>query len=248
MKNRSRHYAHAPITEAVIAFHCEESNESTLGDILQVAAQLKDDYPKRSDVAQVQFRLDTAVPQSSNAGRETIGYKIASGDEKSIAALTPSTFTFSRLAPYDRWETFRDEARRVWSAYASFCHPRTVTRVGVRYINRVDIPDPHGAGVDLDVYFRTAPRIASELPQAMKAYFFRVELPIQRPNGIVIITETGVPPAAPNVVSAILDIDAVVQNVQLGVEDAWGAVEQLRNEKNAVFEACITDATRELIE
>jgi uncharacterized protein (TIGR04255 family) len=242
------HYEHAPITEAVIAMGCELPDETRLEDLLKVHARLKSDYPKRADQLTVQFHLEAAAAaQGKVSPPELIGYQMASADGKQLVRLTLNEFAFSQLAPYDRWETLRAEAKRVWDTCESVLHPQRITRVGVRYINRIDIPDPNGTGIDLDVYFRTAPRIAPELPQAMKTYFVRVELPVSDPHGILIITETAVFPPSPDVVSALLDIDAVVQNVDLDIPNAWRTVEELRHKKNAAFEACITDAVRDLI-
>ena len=241
------HYEHAPITEAIIAIGCELPAEIRLEDLLKVHAQLKSDYPKRAEQFTVQFHIEMAEPQGKVSPREVIGYQLVSEDGKRIVRLTLSEFGFSQLAPYDRWETLRAEAKRTWDVYESVLHPRRITRAAVRYINRIDIPNASGTGVDLDVYFRTAPKIAPELPQLMKTYFVRVELPIRGSNGVLIITETAVPPASPAVISAVLDLDAIVQNVDLDVAQGWRIIDELRDEKNAAFEACITDATRDLI-
>ena len=45
--------------------------------------------------------------------QEQNGYIFASSDERQIFQARLDGFSFSRLAPYDRWETFRDEARRL---------------------------------------------------------------------------------------------------------------------------------------
>jgi uncharacterized protein (TIGR04255 family) len=102
--------------------------------------------------------------------------------------------------------------------------------------------------IDLDFYLRTAPKIAPELPQQMKTYFVRVELPSKHPNGLLIITEATAAPPGPNVISVLLDIDAIVQNINVSAADAWNIVDDLRHEKNQAFEACITDSVRSLIE
>ena len=80
----------------------------------------------------------------------------------------------------------------------------------------------------------------------MKAYFIRVEIPSTLPNGVLVITETAGQPPRPNVASVILDIDAVVHDVKISIDTAWQIIEDLRQEKNNAFEACITDETRKL--
>jgi uncharacterized protein (TIGR04255 family) len=42
------------------------------------------------------------------------GFKFTSLNKQQILQAQIDGFTFSTLAPYDRWELFRDEARRLW--------------------------------------------------------------------------------------------------------------------------------------
>jgi uncharacterized protein (TIGR04255 family) len=132
--------------------------------------------------------------------------------------------------------------------YASITNPLKVVRVGVRFINRLDLPNPNGGGVDLDQYLRTAPRIAPELPQQLESFFLRFQLlTAGEPPARLTITETGLEPANPDVVSILLDIDAFVQGIEVAGPTAWQFIERLRHEKNSAFESSITDATRKLI-
>jgi uncharacterized protein (TIGR04255 family) len=211
-----------------------------------VHASLKPDYPKRAEQFSVQFQLDQGEGLGKVSPRELIGYQLKSEDEKRLVRLTLHEFTFSQLAPYDRWETLRAEAKRVWDVYESTFHPRRILRVAVRYVNRVDIPNPQETGIDLDVYFRTGPKIAPELPQMLRTFFVRLELPFRDPNGVLIFTQANAQPPSPGVVSTLLDFDVIMQNVDFDVATAWRTVDELRDIKNSAFENCITDTAREL--
>ena len=153
---------------------------------------------------------------------------------------------FSQLAPYDHWEVFREQALRAWNHYEATLCPQRIVRVGVRYINRIEIPVAPSGHIDLDQYFRTGPKVAPELPQVMKTYFLRLELPMADPNSILIITQTAVPPTKPGFLATLLDLDAVMQNLDFNSDAAWKTIDELREHKNQAFEACITDLTREL--
>ena len=251
METPRRHYAHAPITEAVIALGFELPNEIALNDLAAGHATLKQDYPIRDEHFQVQVRVEAAEREGKVTPAELLGYHFASEDRKRLILLTLKDFTFSQLAPYDRWETLRSQAKQAWNLVELFIHPQKVTRASVRFINRIDIPIRETQHIDLDDYFRTAPKIAPELPQELKTYFIRLELPMpgstDNSNRVLIITET--PAAAPNanVISAVLDIDAIVQNMSTNAAEAWAIIEELRDVKNFAFEACITDGIRNLI-
>ena len=247
MQITPRHYKHAPITEAVIAIGFESQSGAGQQDIRGMHDLLKSAYPKRTEVFEIQVQVEpTAELPGRSGSRQVIGYQFAAGDEKRIVRLGRTEFAFSQLAPYDRWETLRAEAKRVWDLAEPILGIKQITRVAVRYINRIDVADPDGRGIDLDRYLRTAPRIAPELPQMMRTYFVRLELEFKHPHGVVIITETAAPPPSPGIVAAVLDIDVIMQNVSFDAQTAWQTVEDLRHEKNRVFESCITDESRKL--
>lgn len=243
-----RHYEHAPITEAVIELPCGLLPETRPSDLLRVCDQIKSDYPKKSDQHEAQVMLDVLAGSSSSAQR-LIGYRLLSDDERQIVQVRLNAFAFSRLAPYDRWETMRAEALRLWTVYRNSLSPVRISRIGVRYINRVDVPSQNpDQGIDLDQYFETAPRIAASLPQRMTNFFMRLQIPINGTGATAIVTETGVPSAVAGSVSTILDIDTFIQADHFDEESAWKATDFLRDQKNRFFEACITDKVRELIQ
>ncbi|HAG97354.1 MAG TPA: TIGR04255 family protein, partial [Ktedonobacter sp.] len=56
-------------------------------------------------------------------------------------------------------------------------------------------------------------------------------------------------PTTPEVVTVIFDLDLFRQKIwNSDDEDIWSFLEELRYRKNEVFEASITDKTRELID
>ncbi len=65
---------------------------------------------------------------------------------------------------------------------------------------------------------------------------------------MLIIHESLVPPESTDVISIILDLDLFRQQVwQSGDEAIWHFLDQLRERKNQVFKASITQKTKELI-
>lgn len=245
MSEAQNHYSRAPITEAIIDLHCDLPNVPGLKDLLGVRTLLGEAYPNHEEFRSVLMQF--APGSSVTSTEQVVGYRFLNNDGNRIALVRRDGLSFSWLAPYDRWESFRAQARRVWESYSSVFNPTQITRVGVRYVNQIDIPVSLGHGIELDDYFRTGARIAPELPQQLDAYFVRLQLPLSRLKGMLIITQTGVPPRSPLTVSALLDIDAVVSGVPVDVATAWKIVDDLRAEKNLAFEACITDRVRNLI-
>jgi len=238
-----RHYDHAPIVEAIIEIQCQVPTAANLADLLKFHAGVSVDYPGKQEQHEVEISVSGPANAANTAGRQ-VGYRFISQDQKQVVMVSLRSFAFSRLAPYDRWESMCAEARRLWEIYRSTLRPIKITRIGVRYINRIDVPT-QGTGINLDDYFETAPRIASSLPQNLTSFFMRLQIPIE--GAMLLISETTALPPGPNIISTLLDIDVFAQGDNLNGDGVWQDIERLRNEKNRAFEACITNKVRDLI-
>lgn len=241
-----RHYPKAPITEAIIDLRVELPSDIGLEELRRAHAGQEQGYPhiKQMNLAFGQMHLGDEV--TTTASTKPVGHLIRSGDGKQIYQARLDGFTMSRLAPYERWETFRDEARRLWNVYKAAVSPQRVVRVAVRYVNRIDIPLPLH---DFKDYLRTVPEVSPDLPQGLAGYFMRLEIPMEDIKSRCLLNEAIIKPAAPNVVSVVLDIDVFrTEDLPTEEDEIWGFVEDLRIQKNSVFEACITDKARELFQ
>lgn len=178
------------------------------------------------------------------------GHLFTSADGRQIVQARLDGFTFNRLAPYEWWERFRDEARFHWERYRDLAKPTAITRIALRYINCLQIPLPIK---DFKDWILTTPEIAPALPQGLKTFFMRLEVP-HRTGAIVIVTETIKQPETPagsdqHVLPLILDID-VIHERQFSPDssDVWASFENLRNLKNEFFFNSVTDRTKELFQ
>lgn len=237
-------YPRAPITEAVIDLSLAQGAEPSVETLRSVS---DGGYPHQDPLlfGQVQF-----APSTATATQGTLGWRNRSADGHQIYQARVNGFGISRLAPYQSWVPFAREARRLWTLYQEVVGQCALQRLGVRYINRIDIPLPLD---DFGDYLRTAPVVSEHLPQGLSHYLMSVTIPIDEVVNAV-VTEAILPASAPSgkpdtgpIVSLLLDID-VSQAVSIpeNMSDVWDRFEHLRRVKNHVFEACITDKTREL--
>jgi uncharacterized protein (TIGR04255 family) len=149
------------------------------------------------------------------------------------------------LKPYDKWETLRDEARELWQHYVQIASPESVTRVALRYINRIEIPLPIR---DFKDYILTTPEIAPDLPQGLGSFFMRLVIPDPKAQAVAVVTQTveSVDESS-NRLPLIFDID-VFRMAAFGVQDEalWEMCEQLHDLKNEIFFKSITPKAKEL--
>jgi uncharacterized protein (TIGR04255 family) len=246
----SGRYSRAPIIEAVIEIRVSLDPSITLSRLARIEKRESQRYPnvqKRMEV-QGEIGLQETGVSASAVGSQT-GHVLTSRDEKYIAQIRMDGFSCSRLAPYESWTPFHNEAMRLWALYRQVASPKIVNRLGVRYINRLDIPSQI---IEIKDYLRTSPEISPALPQTLAGYFMQIQVPLPEHTAMVNINSTIVEPPTPNTTSLILDIDTFRQ-VELSTssesfdDDLEKALAELRRAKNFVFEGCITPATREMI-
>jgi uncharacterized protein (TIGR04255 family) len=240
-----QHYPHAPITEAIIDIRIREADSSKLTQLDALSEQLKADYPTRVNRNYAQGRFEFGKEISTTASQNPVGYLFKSTDEKDICQARLDGFTLSRLAPYESWDPFRNEARRLWKIYEDALKPEEIVRLAVRYINRIEIPLPID---DLSDYLRIYPEIPEGQPNtSLSGLFMKVSIPQEDINATCMITEALEKSRTPKTASIILDIDLYRdQTIPQAYEEMWDYFEMLHDRKNVIFESCITNKSREL--
>lgn len=239
------HYAHAPLTEALLDIRVELPTEVGLSKLAEVHHGQEEDYPKREELLVVHGQMTVGPEIGASARQTSNGYRFVSKDGRQIFQARLDGLTFSRLAPSEAWGPFRDEARRLWNAYRSIANPKNITRIGVRYINRLDLPLPI---TDFKDYLRTVPEISSGMSQGLSGYFMQLQLPQADLNAMLVLNQALIPPPAPKLVSVLFDIDLYSDSdLPSDEQGLWERFEAFHDRKNKVFEASITDRVRRLI-
>src|SRR3990172_2747443 len=138
-------FSNAPITEAVLELRVRLSQEVDVARLATFQETLKEEYPlkreRRSWETGFQFKSEHP-PEIVGQSVKPMGYLLTSADGKQVVKARLDAFALSRLKPYDCWGTFRDEARTLWKRYVEIASPETITKVSLRYINRIEIPLP----------------------------------------------------------------------------------------------------------
>lgn len=143
------HLPNAPIVEAVI--HCRARVEKKLVPSA-LLEQLKDrmpDYPVSQRQQEIGVNAEIGPEGTAlNQSHSWHGFRFQSADKLQIAQYTRNGFVFSRLKPYQDWETFQVEAQRLWSIYCEVAEPSEIQRLGVRFINLIPV-EPREVGAIL---------------------------------------------------------------------------------------------------
>lgn len=238
-------YPNAPIAEAVLEVRISELGEADFAAVMRlVDAQ----YPRRDETAFIGAEIESGpLGVATRATRTLNGVRLASDDGLQIVQLRNNGFAFSRLAPYEDWGTFYAEARRLWFLYLdSISDSVEPTRIALRFINQIAVP---AGPVDIDDYLRTRPEISEDIPNATSGYFLSLDIELPMYEASVRITETVLGPNEEDQrTRLVLDIDVFREHIPsaFSADEMDAIFAKLRNAKNLVFEASITDNARSL--
>lgn len=249
MKNKSEHiiFTNAPITEALIDIQVSFQSPPSLSTFESFHEALKGSLPVKEarHVVKSSTRFVKGVPQQTIPDEPYIdGYRFRSPESNKILQCRQDGFTFNKLKPYENWEVFRTEANEYWKLFIEKVAPVKVNRLGLRYINRIELPLPF---IDFKEYLLSAPEVAPKLPQSLSHFFMSFSIPYPEHGAMAIITQTMENQTLPAKLPIILDID-VFQDVNFKPEDSgiWERLDLLRNIKNDIFSNSLTDKAKEM--
>jgi uncharacterized protein (TIGR04255 family) len=240
-----RHLNRAPIAEAVIELRIRAGNGVPLELLDKLVERWKSDYPTASKVESLAATLGIQQGRPlTDTQYQQLGLLAKSANAQRAVQFRIDAFAFSRLSPYSSWEQVRPEALRLWGSYRETVRPDLVTRVGVRYINRLRLPLP----VDLTAYFTSAPIVPEMLPQTLRSYLTRKVLHDRDTGNSVTVTQASEPSSDPDHIVVLLDVDAF-REVDLDssrFSEIDSVLESLRDLKNRAFFGSITERTVEM--
>ena len=174
------------------------------------------------------------------------GFLLRSDDQADTAIISQNSLIVARLAPYRGWDTLHEQFISAWKSWKKVAKTKPISRVGVRYINRIDIPLKGENKIDLEDYLTFYPKVPELGNSPMVEYLIQVTQPI---NSLwtATITSTLLPPPLINHISLLLDIDVFrTESIPLNDEDLWAMIAEARIIKNTVFQSCITHKSMEL--
>lgn len=150
------HFTKAPIIEAIIDLKVVLPDDCTVDSLESMHKHILRRFPTKEPLYGGSFQLQAgeAVDIRLTDSHHLQGYRFVSDDKVRTCQAQLSGFTFNHLTPYTSWEPFRDEAKELWQVYKEVCRPSVITRVAVRYINRLELPGPF---LDFKDYLRTFP-------------------------------------------------------------------------------------------
>ena len=256
------HLSRAPIVEALIDFRVRLPADFEVTRFKDVHAQFEAAYPKIEERKFNEHKFEHAPdkePSHTIADRGIHGYLFHSADGTQIVQFRRDGFTFNRLKPYTSWEQVFAEATWFWKLYVQTCQPIDISRIAVRYINRLMLPGPD---LEFSDYLAAPPptpggptsSLADIRPEAAAATSFiggfvsRVTINDLDAGITAAVVQALEPPADDRYIPVLLDIDVFQKDMlELSPDAVLIRFDKLREAKNCAFFGSITNKTLEML-
>jgi len=239
-----RHLRSAPITEAIIDARVKARASFNPSAFVGIHAQIADRFPVKEERkgGQVTFRVGSTgptEPEFQDLG--TQGFFFKSPDERLIAQFRNDGFTLNRLKPYTSWEDLFPIALDLWNLYVATAAPEAVTRIGLRYINHIMLPD---GVIELNDYLRAVPPIPEELPQFLGPFQSRLTIHDPDAGCAAHVAQSFEPGHHGRGPTLLLDIDAFREvDMVPGDPEVVATITHLHDFKNKIFFSMVTEDT-----
>jgi uncharacterized protein (TIGR04255 family) len=230
----------APIIAAVVEFRFDDDLPNPL--IQRIAAKVAKGYAERTNLRTSQIEVNPAL-QVANFLPPIDMVKLSSKDQTEVFSVGAQACSIEQLSPYPGWSLFFARLARDWNLIDKLLRKRKITRIGVRYINRIDLPLSVGRdypGEYLNISIGIPQQLANSTHVALN---YQAEY---GPRPFKIILNTGFADSPiPKMHSIVLDIDVISEkNVPQSTEEIFAMLGEIRQIKNEIFEESITEYAR----
>jgi uncharacterized protein (TIGR04255 family) len=242
----TRKYRKAPVVEALceIFFEGSEWDDAVVGEFY---GRVKHRFPKRNQ-EEVQ-QAESAVASTNSTGDATspaAPMQFLNETRNSILQLRKNLLVVNQLQPYPTFADWRPNIEFALEHYWELAKPRGVKRIGLRYINRIVIPE---SPIRMEHYFGIYPNLPQEMGDVHGGYMVRVQIPCSQTGHAMLITLASAPADDPKHTAHLLDLYATFQSeLPAGKHVVIAQTTAAHENVEKTFESSITDRLRNLFE
>lgn len=243
---KHRKYKNPPAIEVLfeVFFSETQSNLTLFGDFYQ---QIKSDYTKQEQLRNVglemNFTQENVQTKQINQGNMM---RFSKEDNSELVQISENLLTFNKLKPYLGYEYFRKNVKKVLKPYLELVKPKYSERIGMRYIDRIQIPED---SFELDKYFNFSLNFANEEFSTINGISFKVQLTPKHKDHQLFVTLNSVVSSEKGKSEFILDTyDILLLQKETDENYILSVLDEAHENIEYIFESVITDSTRDLFE
>ncbi|WP_374428990.1 TIGR04255 family protein [Tabrizicola sp.] len=235
-------YVAPPIIEAVVQYSFSDNLDIKV--VSSACDVLMDHFASKTDRRSVSSTIDLQTAQVKSDVQH-IGFELVNGDGNRILILDTNSVVLSQKGTYSGWGDFVSWIDAELTNIITLIGDVSVSRLGVRFVNRLDVPLQDNLGRFED-FVTVYPRDFSFGGTNVTRFIVSFSREIPETNHGFNITCGTVESPAPASLGILLDIDAFAVFLDgRPMSNLSETLAELREVKNKVFEESITDAARE---
>lgn len=251
----SRHqYRRPPIAEATCLVHFVPGQEWDLPLLGHLVDNFRSFYPGKPKEQRSVESEASATPGDPDGSQFQTRHKIRtrvllpSNDDTRLVSIGRNELGFHVLPPYGGWEAFREQIQQGLGIYQQTAAPQGVTRIAVRYLNKLGMPDGR---LELARYLTKVPEYPEGIPVTrMAAFFTRFGFDYPDEPIHLAVTLADVETKAGERPSFVLDIETIwlAGGDAVPLTEVITKIDDLKKRVSVVFESYITEAAREFFD
>jgi uncharacterized protein (TIGR04255 family) len=234
-------YKNPPVIEAVCEFKFTPEQPVDITVIGLFYDKIRGEFPNKQQQTGVASRVEEGA----------FGFEIqqrvqfSRANHSAAVGASPDILTIHQLKPYTTWHDFKSLILRNFEIFKELIEPKSIKRVGLRYINRFDFNESQIER--LEDNFNFYPAVPRDLPKIYAAISDHVEMPFEDGRDRLRIRLLSITSEKPNIFSFTLDFDYFAETAE-SAEDPFDSIESwIENAHEQIedaFEKCITEKCR----
>ena len=242
-----RVYRNPPIVEAIVELRFLGGVGWDLTLPGRFYDRIRDDFPgtpEHREVMEATFG-ETSSPSDAMFSINRKEQRVLFRNGNQLLQIGPRVLGVNSLRPYEGWESLSRRAHNALETYRAIAEPEAVRSIGVRYINRVELP---AEPFRLDDYFMITQALPSTgFPEKLRSFFDRMELSYDDIPAAIALTWATAKSSKERIAAFLLDLDLRWLE-PCTFEDVVNNIEELHNRERLAFESLIGDRLREMFD
>lgn len=238
-----------PIAEALINIQYNLSSDFNISfweELIPIFKEYFTDVKKTFKVEKNNLNIEPEKQETISKSHLHNGYTFFNKDKSEVLQIKLDGFAFNFVKKYSGWEDLKGKSLKYWTIFYDFSknYIRGVNRIGVRFINKISLPQTLNLG-DYFVMLPILPDVILE-KEELNRMFIRVSFYNKELNCNTIVTSSTLEMKnSESMFDYLLDLDSyLIEDFEINA--IWEKIESLRNYKNTLFFSLITEKTLNL--
>ena len=238
-----RSLARPPIVEALVDLRATIPGDPTV--FSDLADELKDEFPTMEERRDFEAKIEVKDGRLVSPRVETSGFggvRLASADQKTYAQFRPDGFTLNNMTTYMGGDQLLAQALTLWEMLVERTAPEVVSRVALRYINRLELPLK--SGDTFTRYLTSPPRLPEGAPTQVSQFLSRIVGHDEKRQATAVVIQQLKLPEDGQPVAITVDINVFRErDFSVDSPSLRRILDSLRMLKNETFFSLLTEET-----